>query len=417
MDWYTRCVTGIRVTPVSTKSVDAAAVLYQAYRPPPAGKNWPREAVWPEHGVPRSVLVDVAAIEGPMAGQAGPAIVPETIVIDHGKIYVSEHLTSVCQRMGISIQPARLRTGRDKGPVERFFRTIREDLLQALQGYKGPDVHSRGLDPESEAFFYLNELEAIIREWVAVDYHRRPHDSLVDPHVPGLRMSPAQMFAHGIARAGYIEVPREPDLAYEFLKTEWRTIQHYGVDLGGRRYNGAALNAYRNMTSPYKGNAKGRWPIHCNPDDVTRAYFRDPQTRTWHTLMWEHAASADMPLSEDALRFARKLAAVKYTYPDDRLAMADLLERWNLGLGLTLSERRMALRLSREAGLIDAPSTEPAVVSLPSVARVLATADPPVTVSDDDSERWEDIDPESGDDDTGDDLSGGGFYADALEDA
>jgi hypothetical protein len=28
MDWYTRCVTGIRVTPVSTKSVDAAAVLY-----------------------------------------------------------------------------------------------------------------------------------------------------------------------------------------------------------------------------------------------------------------------------------------------------------------------------------------------------------------------------------------------------
>ncbi len=31
MDWNTRCVTGIRVTPVSTKSVDAAAVLYQAY--------------------------------------------------------------------------------------------------------------------------------------------------------------------------------------------------------------------------------------------------------------------------------------------------------------------------------------------------------------------------------------------------
>ena len=222
MDWYTRCVTGIRVTPVSTKSVDAAAVLYQAYRPRPAGKDWPAHAVWPEHGIPRSVLVDVDAVEGPLVGAAGPAIVPETLVIDHGKIYVSEHLTSVCQRMGISIQPARLRTGRDKGPVERFFRTIREDLLQALPGYKGPDVHSRGLDPESEAFFYLDELEAIIREWVAVVYHHRPHDSLIDPHVPGLRMSPATMFEHGIARAGYIEAPRDPDLAYEFLKTEWR---------------------------------------------------------------------------------------------------------------------------------------------------------------------------------------------------
>ena len=135
-------------------------------------------------------------------------------MIDHGKIYVSEHLTSVCQRMGISIQPARLRTGRDKGPVERFFRTIREDLLQALPGYKGPTCIPAGWIPESEAFFYLDELEAIIREWVAVVYHHRPHDSLVDPHVPGLRMSPAMMFEHGIARAGYIEAPRDPDLAY-----------------------------------------------------------------------------------------------------------------------------------------------------------------------------------------------------------
>lgn len=198
--------------------------------------------------------------------------------------------------MGITIQPARLRTGRDKGPVERFFRTLREDLLQALPGYKGPDVHSRGLDPESEAFFYLDELEAIIREWTAVVYHHRPHDSLVDPHVPGLRMSPAVMFEHGIARAGYIEAPRDPDLAYEFLKTEWRAIQYYGVDFNGRRYNGPALNPYRNVTSPYTGKAKGRWPIHHDPDDVTRVYFRDPETRQWHTLMWEHAPSMDMPL-------------------------------------------------------------------------------------------------------------------------
>lgn len=417
MDWYTRCITGIRVTPVSTKSVDAASVLYQAYRPRPAGKDWPTHAVWPEHGIPRSVLVDVDAVEGPSIGAAGPSIVPETIVVDHGKIYVSDHLTSVCQRMGISIQPARLRTGRDKGPVERFFRTIREDLLQALPGYKGPDVHSRGLNPESEAFFYLDELEAIIREWVAVVYHHRPHDSLVDPHVPGLRMSPAMMFEHGIARAGYIEAPRDHDLAYEFLKTEWRKVQHYGVDFGGRRYNGAALNPYRNMTSPYNGKAKGRWPICFDPDDITRVYFREPNDCTWHTLMWEHAPSIEMPMSEDALQFARKLAASKYTYPDDRLAVADLLERWNLGLGSTLAERRIALRLSREAALIDEAEPQDEVATLPSVARVLATADLPPAK--DAAEMIEEPDPEVGDDDAEEDLDdcADDFYADALEDA
>jgi hypothetical protein len=60
-----------------------------------------------------------------------------------------------------------------------------------------------------------------------------------------------------------------------------------------------------------------------------------------------------MPLSDEALQFARKLAAAKYRYPDDRL---DLLQRWKLGLGTTtLAERRIALRISRDQAAIDLP--------------------------------------------------------------
>ncbi|MGI8447076.1 MAG: helix-turn-helix domain-containing protein [Streptosporangiaceae bacterium] len=410
MDWYDRCVTGLRLTPVSTKAVDAAATLYQAFRPRPAAPGWPAHAVWPEHGIPRTVLVDRQAIIGPAAGAASPALVPETLVIDHGKIYVGEHLTSVCRRLGISIQPARLRTGRDKGPVERFFRTLREDLLQALPGYKGPDVHSRGSDPEGGAFFFLDELEAIIREWVAVVYHHRPHEGLADPGVPGLALSPAAMFEHGIARAGYIEVPRDPDLAFEFLKVEWRSIQHYGVEIGSRRYNGAALDAYRNQRSGHPG---GSWPFHLDPDDITRVYFRDPAGRCWHALSWEHAASAQMPLSEDALAFARRLAASKYRYPDDRLALASLLERWNLGLGTTLAERRMALRMSRQHATFDLPEAAESVTALPSLRRALDAGESPADPAGPEQA------PDGGDDDEGDlDAADAGddYYADALED-
>ncbi|WP_024760424.1 helix-turn-helix domain-containing protein [Streptomyces exfoliatus] len=414
MDWYTRCITGIRITPVSTKAVDVSAVLYQSFRPRRAGADWPRDAVWPEHGIPRSVLVDVESLEGP--GLVSPPLVPETLVVDHGKVYVSEHLTSVCRRMGISIQPARLRTGRDKGPVERYFRTLREGLLQALPGYKGPDIHSRGESPEDDAFFFLDELEAIIWEWTATVYHRRPHASLVDPGLPGLRMSPAAMFEHGMARAGYIEAPRDRDLGFEFLKTVWRTIQPYGVEIGRRRYNGSALNDYRNIKSPYTDSpVKDGWPFQVDPDDITRIYFRDPADRSWHSLLWEHAPSASMPLSEDALTFARKLAAAKYRFPDDRLAVADLLERWNVGLGTTLPERRMALRLSREQAAIELPQTEEeTVVSLPSVRKALGQsaereepAEPVLTAA-----------PEMGDDDEADLEDGGDddFYTDALED-
>ncbi|WP_033285269.1 helix-turn-helix domain-containing protein [Streptomyces sp. NRRL F-525] len=418
MDWYTRCITGIRITPVSTKAVDISAVLYQSFRPRPAGRDWPRHAVWPEHGIPRTVLVDVEAVEGP--GFASPPLVPETLVVDHGKVYVSEHLTSVCRRLGMSVQPARLRTGRDKGPVERYFRTLREGLLQALPGYKGPDIHSRGESPEDDAFFFLDELEEIVREWTATVYHCRTHAGLVDPGVPGLRLSPAAMFEHGMARAGYIEVPRDRDLAFEFLRTEWRTIQHYGVEIGRRRYNGPALNPYRNAKSPHRGPAEGSWPFQVDPDDITRIYFRDPADRRWHPLIWEHAPSADMPLSEDALAFARKLAAAKYRYPDDRLAVADLLERWNLGLGTSIAERRMALRLSREQAGIELPETDgeaERVVSLPSVRKALGQeAGPSEPVA---AEPEPEAVAEGGDDDDADleDLTDeDDFYADALED-
>lgn len=79
MDWYTRCITGLRVTPVSTKAADVTGVLYRTFRPRPAGRNWPSHAVWPEHGLPRKILVDRDAWTQE-AGAAGPALVPETIV-------------------------------------------------------------------------------------------------------------------------------------------------------------------------------------------------------------------------------------------------------------------------------------------------------------------------------------------------
>ena len=78
-----------------------------------------------------------------------PSVAAETIVYDHGQIYVSHHVESVCARFGISLQPARPRTPTDKSPLERWFKTLSEGLLVALPGYKGADVHSRGLDVEA----------------------------------------------------------------------------------------------------------------------------------------------------------------------------------------------------------------------------------------------------------------------------
>src|SRR5205823_4256113 len=153
---------GLRVTPVSTKAVDVAGVLYEAVAGREAPTSWPREAVWPYHGVPANLVFDETA-----PPTTGPVCAPETLVVDHGKVFLSAHVIAVCTRLGISIQPAQPHKPTDKPTVERFFRTLREGLVQHLPAYKGPDIYSRGDRVEEEAFLFVGELEDVIREWTA----------------------------------------------------------------------------------------------------------------------------------------------------------------------------------------------------------------------------------------------------------
>ncbi|MGH3167080.1 MAG: TniQ family protein, partial [Trebonia sp.] len=75
------------------------------------------------------------------------------------------------------------------------------------------------------------------------------------PEWPHLKLSPNEMYEIGIAKAGLLRIPAAPELACEFLQVRMRTIQHYGVEVDGLRYNGDALNPYRNEKSPYVTSA------------------------------------------------------------------------------------------------------------------------------------------------------------------
>ncbi|MET9080700.1 integrase [Streptomyces sp. NPDC004237] len=382
MDLYTRCITGLRLTPVSTKAADVAAVLYETVRPRTEGER----AVLPHHGVPNAVVVDAARLVDARGEWLLPSVAAESLVFDHGKIYLSQHVQAVCDRLGMSLQPARPYTPTDKAPLERWFRTLREGVLAALPGYKGADVHSRGKDVEEKAFFFLPELEAIIREWIDLIYHRRVHSGLCIPEAPGLEMSPLDMYEYGIQRAGHLRILGRPELAYDFLEVKWTTVQHYGVEIGTLRYNGPALKGRRNTTSPYGGIHSGKWPIAVDPGDITRVYFQDPdpKSRRWHALRWEHADALDGPLSREAFQYARRLATRTQRFPDAKRTLIELLERWGTGLTGSREERRIALRLSDERLSIIGPDTvapgtdeddpQVSVAQLPSVRQLTALA-------------------------------------------
>lgn len=400
-DLFTRCIVGLRVTPVSTKAVDVAGVLYQAVVPQPAPPSWPEQACWPYHGLPQQLAFDETA------RTVAPVCAPETLVVDHGKVFLSAHVLSLCARLGISIQPAQPHKPTDKPTVERFFRTLREGLIQHLPAYKGPDVYSRGEHAEDDAVLFVHELEDVIREWVAVVYHRAKHDGLTIPEWPAVELSPVEMFEAGIARAGVLRIPVTPELAYDFLPVAPRTIHHYGVEVNGLRYNGPGLDAYRNCSSPYGGTLAGKWPIRINPDDVRYAFFQDPADNSWHQLVWEHEPGLGTPFSADAAAYARRVAAARGLAADPVKELADLLARWKDGIIAGQAERRMAARLASQYKALPIAS-DPTLPSeaLEPVASHAQPAELQVVSDDDDDTDFAD---ETATDD------GEDFYADAFE--
>ncbi|WP_459874126.1 DDE-type integrase/transposase/recombinase, partial [Endothiovibrio diazotrophicus] len=57
---------------------------------------------------------------------------PERLYVDNGANYRSRHLALVCAKLGVALIHARPYRPQGKGKIERFFRTVRAQLLTRL---------------------------------------------------------------------------------------------------------------------------------------------------------------------------------------------------------------------------------------------------------------------------------------------
>ena len=53
---------------------------------------------------------------------------PQKFYTDNGKPFVSQHLQQVCARLGIQLLHAKPYAAYSKGKIERFFRTLQEQV-------------------------------------------------------------------------------------------------------------------------------------------------------------------------------------------------------------------------------------------------------------------------------------------------
>lgn len=137
---------------------------------------------------------------------------PRKLYVDNGAAFRSRHLEKVCASLGIALihTPPYIPQGR--GKIERFFRTVRAQMLSVYTG----DT--------------LEDLNAAFTVWVQEQYHQRIHSSTGE--------SPLQRFAK------HIELLRcaPPDLEDHFRKEVRRRVaKDRTVSVDGHLYEAPTM--------------------------------------------------------------------------------------------------------------------------------------------------------------------------------
>jgi hypothetical protein len=333
VDQATRTLAAAVLRP-STKAVDASLLLARALTPEPMRPGWADALRLTRSVLPVQSLTSIDARLEHAAGR--PVIVPETIVCDHGKAYLSATFRSACRSLGISLAPAHPDTPTDKPVIERTLGSVSTLFAQYVAGYVGRSTEHRGKNAEQAAVWSMAELQALLDEWIVAVWQNRPHEGLRDPLSPDKALTPNERYAALVAVAGYVPVPLGPRDYIELLPATWRVINSYGIKIARRTYDSAALNPYRRQSSGVTAR-RGLWEIRYDPYDISRIWVRNHHDQGFLEATWTHLRTAPAPFGELTWSHARQILASRGSDPvteaEIAAAAADLLDRAGDGPG------------------------------------------------------------------------------------
>jgi putative transposase len=322
VDLATRTVTAGVLRP-TTKSVDAALLLARTVTPEPMRPGWSQALTMARSALPYHRLLELDQRLEHAA--ARPVIVPETIVCDKGKAFMSVNFRTACRMLGINLQPAHPQTGTDKPHIERTLESVATLFAQFVSGYSGRSAEYRGRAVDEEALWPLAQLQDLLDEWLIAKWQNRPHDGLRDPLTPGQCATPNEKYAALVEVAGCVPVALSGEDYVELLPAVWRAINAYGVKINHRVYDDEALGELRRQPSGVSAR-KDLWEVHYDPYDVSRVWVRNHRDGGWIIAFWRHLSSAPVPFGELAWEHARQVLARR---GQDRPTEAEITEAVN----------------------------------------------------------------------------------------
>ncbi|WP_435212010.1 Mu transposase C-terminal domain-containing protein [Streptomyces sp. bgisy034] len=304
VDIASRSITAAVLRP-TTKAADASALVARSITPDMMRPGWSESL-----RISRSVLPHrrlLALDERLEHAAARPVIVPETVVCDHGKLFISNNFRASCRFLGITLQPTHKASPFEKGVIEKTLGSVATLFAQFVAGYTGRSVDRRGRHLEDGPLWSLPELQELLDEWIVAVWQNRPHDALRDPDAPKRAFSPNEKYAMLLESSGYAPAALSGEDYVELLPERWQAITAYGIKINHRTYDSPELNPLRRQRSGI-AEKNGLWEIHHDPYDVSRIWVRDRRgdRDRWITVFWRHLHRVGVPFGEMAWDHARQ---------------------------------------------------------------------------------------------------------------
>ncbi|GAB2797876.1 DDE-type integrase/transposase/recombinase [Streptomyces chlorus] len=294
VDIATRSITAAVLGP-TTKAADASALLARSVTPEAMRPGWSEALRMSRSVLPHRRLLSLD--ERLEHAAARPVIVPETIVCDYGKVFISNNFRASCRYLGINLQPAHKATPTDKGTIEKTLGSVATVFAQFVAGYTGSNPDRRGRKLEDGPLWSVLELQNLLDEWITAVWQTRPHDGLRDPDAPKRAFSPNEKYAMLLQSCGYVPVPLNGEDYIELLPERWQAINTYGIRIKHRTYDDRELGPLRRQHSGVM-EKKGLWEIHHDPYDISRIWVRDRKGDRWITVFWKHLRRVGAPFGE-----------------------------------------------------------------------------------------------------------------------
>lgn len=283
IDVHSRMITGYYLALEEPSEISVAMCIAHSILPKEAWLNLHRvQGEWPVWGFPRVVHSD------------------------NGPDFKTENFRRSCSNYNIENQFRPVKRPKYGGHIERMLGTFMRELHQ-LPGTTHSNVPAReGYDSDKHAVLTMNEFE----EWMVRSillYHARYHSSIY--------MSPARKWHLGFFGSreedALVSIPPRPadplTVQLDFMPSERRTIQHYGVQLDLYYYS-EALRHWIGTTDPETGGAR-KFVFRRDPRDISIIWFYDPVLKQYFRVpvafqafpaatLWEYRAAKKQAVDE-----------------------------------------------------------------------------------------------------------------------